>query len=146
MVKFQDARPASCRFRLRGEGRAYPKSGCGGCGRSVTTGLGSHCTFADVVEETSFAALVERVAKSAEIGEFVAVLKSDVAALVEAAKTGQGYSADDIALQVDKGALEQLWKELGVVNQTQAVSRIHHLRRIESRVLDLINMFAEAAT
>ena len=38
-----DPRPANCRFRLHDEGKAYPKSSCSGCGRSVVTGRGVEC-------------------------------------------------------------------------------------------------------
>lgn len=38
-----DERPANCRFRLKDEGKAYPKSGCMGCGRNIATGLGNSC-------------------------------------------------------------------------------------------------------
>jgi hypothetical protein len=38
-----DMRPADCRFRLADEGKAYPKSSCTACGRSVATGLGRSC-------------------------------------------------------------------------------------------------------
>jgi hypothetical protein len=41
-----DARPADCRFRLADEGKAYPRSSCTACGRSVTTGLGTSCAHA----------------------------------------------------------------------------------------------------
>lgn len=34
-----DTRPASCRERLREEGKAYPKSGCTACGANIATGL-----------------------------------------------------------------------------------------------------------
>lgn len=38
-----DKRPEECRFRLRDEGKAYPKSGCLACGRTILTGLGNDC-------------------------------------------------------------------------------------------------------
>ena len=38
-----DARPANCRFRLQEEGKAYPRSSCKACGRSILTGLGNSC-------------------------------------------------------------------------------------------------------
>lgn len=38
-----DPRPANCRFRLRDEGKAYPRSSCTACTRSVVTGLGNSC-------------------------------------------------------------------------------------------------------
>lgn len=38
-----DHRPANCRFRLRDEGKAYPRSACKACGRTVMTGLGTSC-------------------------------------------------------------------------------------------------------
>lgn len=38
-----DTRPANCRSRLRDEYKAYPKSSCEGCGRSVLTGLSDEC-------------------------------------------------------------------------------------------------------
>lgn len=34
-----DTRPASCRERLREEGKAYPKSSCTACGANLATGL-----------------------------------------------------------------------------------------------------------
>lgn len=34
-----DTRPASCRERLREEGKAYPKSSCTACGANIATGL-----------------------------------------------------------------------------------------------------------
>lgn len=39
-VKPSDARPANCRFRLKDEGKSYPKSGCVACGKTIMTGLG----------------------------------------------------------------------------------------------------------
>jgi hypothetical protein len=41
-----DTRPPNCRFRLRDEGKAYPRSGCLGCGKTITTGLGTECSIA----------------------------------------------------------------------------------------------------
>jgi hypothetical protein len=38
-----DQRPINCRFRLRDEGKAHPRSACVGCGKSISTGLGTHC-------------------------------------------------------------------------------------------------------
>jgi hypothetical protein len=38
-----DPRPINCRFRLVDEGKAYPRSSCTGCGRTITTGLGRSC-------------------------------------------------------------------------------------------------------
>ena len=38
-----DYRPANCRFRLREEGKNYPRSSCAACGRTITTGLGTRC-------------------------------------------------------------------------------------------------------
>lgn len=39
-----DSRPTNCRFRLQDEGKAYPRSSCQSCGKSITTGLGTECT------------------------------------------------------------------------------------------------------
>lgn len=39
-----DLRPTNCRFRLQDEGKAFPKSSCQGCGKSITSGLGRECT------------------------------------------------------------------------------------------------------
>ncbi len=39
-----DRRPEQCRFRLQDEGKPYPRSGCKACGKTITTGLGTHCT------------------------------------------------------------------------------------------------------
>lgn len=38
-----DRRPQGCRFRLQDEGKAYPRSSCQACGRSIATGLGNKC-------------------------------------------------------------------------------------------------------
>lgn len=38
-----DPRPADCRFRLKDEGRAYPRSSCPACGASIGKGLGRQC-------------------------------------------------------------------------------------------------------
>lgn len=38
-----DERPANGRFRLQDEGKAYPRSSCQACGRTVITGLGNSC-------------------------------------------------------------------------------------------------------
>lgn len=38
-----DTRPAKCRFRMKDEGKFYPRSGCKACGRTVMTGLGTSC-------------------------------------------------------------------------------------------------------
>ena len=38
-----DPRPVNCRFRLQDEGKAYPRSSCMSCGRSVLGGLGNRC-------------------------------------------------------------------------------------------------------
>lgn len=43
--KAPDRRPANCRFRLQDEGRAYPRSSCAACGKTITTGLGVACTY-----------------------------------------------------------------------------------------------------
>lgn len=40
-----DTRPANCRHRLQDEGKAYPRSSCTHCGKTVTTGLGKSCTL-----------------------------------------------------------------------------------------------------
>lgn len=40
-----DTRPKNCRQRLQDEGKAYPRSGCEACRRSVFQGLGEHCTL-----------------------------------------------------------------------------------------------------
>jgi hypothetical protein len=39
-----DIRPKNCRFRLKDEGKAAPRSSCDGCGKGIATGLGKHCT------------------------------------------------------------------------------------------------------
>lgn len=39
-----DLRPKDCRFRLRDENKPYPKSSCGACGKTITTGLRTRCT------------------------------------------------------------------------------------------------------
>lgn len=39
-----DTRPHNCRFRLRDEGKAYPRSSCRACGKTIMTGLGENCT------------------------------------------------------------------------------------------------------
>lgn len=41
-----DTRPANCRFRLQEEGKPYPRSSCEACHKTITTGLGTHCTVA----------------------------------------------------------------------------------------------------
>lgn len=38
-----DTRPQKCRFRLRDEGKPYPKSSCQSCGKGIFTGMGSVC-------------------------------------------------------------------------------------------------------
>jgi len=38
-----DPRPENCRFRLQDIGKPYPRSGCGHCGRTIATGLGTSC-------------------------------------------------------------------------------------------------------
>lgn len=40
-----DLRPIDCRFRLQDEGKAYPRSACTACKKTITTGLGRECTF-----------------------------------------------------------------------------------------------------
>lgn len=40
-----DKRPANCRHRLYDEGKAYPRSGCDGCGQTIFTGLGATCRY-----------------------------------------------------------------------------------------------------
>lgn len=40
-----DTRPANCRHRLQDEGKAYPRSSCSHCGKTITTGLGRACTL-----------------------------------------------------------------------------------------------------
>lgn len=44
-----DSRPAQCRFRLQDEGKGYPRSACAACGKTITTGLGTHCTVGKIV-------------------------------------------------------------------------------------------------
>lgn len=43
MTETRDPRPQNCRFRLQEEGKGYPRSGCHGCGRNITNGLGKEC-------------------------------------------------------------------------------------------------------
>jgi hypothetical protein len=38
-----DTRPENCRFRLKDEGKPYPRSSCQGCGKTIRTGLGNSC-------------------------------------------------------------------------------------------------------
>ena len=38
-----DTRPTSCRFRLRDEGKLYPRGRCDGCRRTIFTGLKPSC-------------------------------------------------------------------------------------------------------
>lgn len=40
-----DNRPSNCRFRLKDEGKGYPKSGCQACGKNIMTGLGKECHY-----------------------------------------------------------------------------------------------------
>lgn len=40
-----DPRPMNCRFRLQDEGKAYPRSACEACGKTITTGLGNSCSY-----------------------------------------------------------------------------------------------------
>jgi hypothetical protein len=49
----QDARPIRCRFRLQDEGRAYPRSSCEACGRTVMSGLGKECQAVRAADVTS---------------------------------------------------------------------------------------------
>lgn len=46
-----ETRPLNCRFRLQEEGKAYPKSGCQACGKTVMTGLGNKCSVIDLDQE-----------------------------------------------------------------------------------------------
>jgi len=39
----EDVRPQNCRYRLRDEGKPYPRSFCDGCNRGILTGLGRDC-------------------------------------------------------------------------------------------------------
>lgn len=41
-------RPANCRFRLKDEGKPYPRSGCSGCNGDVFA-IGNECRYADIV-------------------------------------------------------------------------------------------------
>lgn len=45
MTVISDIRPDTCRFRLHDEGKAYHRSGCTACGRTITTGLGTRCAY-----------------------------------------------------------------------------------------------------
>lgn len=40
-----DRRPTNCRFRLKEEGKGYPRSSCQGCGKGIMTGLGKSCSY-----------------------------------------------------------------------------------------------------
>lgn len=42
-VQQDDSRPLNCRFRLMDEGKPYPRSRCGGCQRTIMSGLGAKC-------------------------------------------------------------------------------------------------------
>lgn len=57
-----DTRPENCRFRLQDEGKAYPRSSCTACGKTISTGLGRHCTVGDTRAEPLDAAKLELVA------------------------------------------------------------------------------------
>lgn len=39
-----DMRPHNCRFRLQDEGKAYPRSSCSACKKTIMTGLDKNCT------------------------------------------------------------------------------------------------------
>lgn len=49
----------------------------------------------------------------------------------------KGYSSDSVAAQVSHAALSDIWKLLGVDNQTQAMLRLEELRKAEDRVAEL---------
>ena len=47
-----DTRPIDCRFRCQDEMRAYPRSSCHACKKTITTGLGRECSMVrDVAKE-----------------------------------------------------------------------------------------------
>lgn len=48
-----DERPANCRFRLQEERKAYPRSSCPACGRTITTGLGMRCQEVNLIRTTA---------------------------------------------------------------------------------------------
>lgn len=43
---FWERRPSKCRFRLKDEGKGYPRSGCAACGATVAN-LGTSCRLVD---------------------------------------------------------------------------------------------------
>lgn len=63
-----EARPLECRFRCQDEGRAYPRSSCRACGKTITTGLGVRCSFKP--EPDAAARQRERIAMRDDLAGF----------------------------------------------------------------------------
>jgi hypothetical protein len=65
-----DLRPRDCRFRQQEEGRAYPRSSCGVCGKTITTGLGVRCTYVTTDDAAEIARMTAEIeALRAEVAE-----------------------------------------------------------------------------
>lgn len=76
-----DLRPTNCRFRLQAEGKAFPKSACEACGKTIETGLGTYCEYGtgSVSSEPT-----EKPASDLFVGPF----KKDQRLLLEPAQNG----------------------------------------------------------
>jgi hypothetical protein len=113
-----DPRPARCRFRLRDEGKPYGRSGCTACGKTITTGLGTHCTAIPSVSVTHIPdghpALDERAFAAA-----TAAVKDVLN--VEALIFPQSASADRICRKVASAVAQALGAALPA-DKTDAVA------------------------
>ena len=80
-----ELRPNSCRFRLRDEGKAYPRSSCLACGKTITTGLGTSCSHAidevDKIVETLASTTADGIERAADLAERLLMAKPDISVL-----------------------------------------------------------------
>lgn len=70
-----DTRPANCRFRLRDEGKAYPRSGCLACGKTPMTGLGSSCSMTQTHIDSKQTGVILGLHKNRPPGDFTVLMR-----------------------------------------------------------------------
>lgn len=52
-AEVNDTRPENCMFRLKDEGKPFPKSSCEGCGLNIGTGLGKYCAEGEALGDVA---------------------------------------------------------------------------------------------
>lgn len=100
-----DHRPSQCRFRLRDEGKAYPRSSCDACGKTVFIGLGTYCTAVRIVDHEARADALAR--ENERLREALASIKSLLSyASQDSVSAAQGQANKNLAWHIASTALE----------------------------------------